>query len=187
MKYVYLDLETTGLSPDYSYILEIAAIYMVDGKESGCFHTYVNIGRSIPENITQLTGITNEMIQYSDSEDGCLHNFIDWCIGCIGLNNIDAFIGHNCNFDKRFLISRCKYHVISEPFNNGIWIDTMEQAKRLSKLGLIDAGRTPTGRPCVKQENLAKFFNIEYDAHTAIEDVKALIKIHSAMCALEGK
>ena len=56
--YIVFDLETTGLSPAYSEIIEIGAVKIIDGKIEDIFQTYVKNTSPIPEKITALTGIT---------------------------------------------------------------------------------------------------------------------------------
>ena len=58
-RYVVLDLETTGLDPQYDDIIEVAAIRIVDGAIEDSFSSLVNPGYSIDEFIAELTGITD--------------------------------------------------------------------------------------------------------------------------------
>lgn len=55
---VVLDTETTGLNPSSCSLLEIAAIRMRGCETVGTFQTFVDPGRAIPAEITELTGIT---------------------------------------------------------------------------------------------------------------------------------
>ena len=59
---VSLDLETTGLDRNNDSIVEIGAVKLVKESIVDEFQTLVNPGRMIPSFITQLTGITNEMV-----------------------------------------------------------------------------------------------------------------------------
>lgn len=56
-------------------------------------------------------------------------------------------------------------------------IDTLAMARALNKNGKISTENC-------KQPTLAIFFHIEYEAHSAINDVEALIKIYQKMIAL---
>lgn len=61
--YAIIDIETTGGSARNEKITEVA-IYLHDGEKiTGEFVTLVNPERSIPYFITNLTGITNEMVE----------------------------------------------------------------------------------------------------------------------------
>ena len=55
--YIALDLETTGLNPKQDKIIEIGAVRVENGQETGRFHTMLNPHRELEERITELTGI----------------------------------------------------------------------------------------------------------------------------------
>lgn len=60
--FVVFDLETTGLSRYYSEIIQIAAIKVVDGKVVGEYDRLIKPKKPIPEEITNINQITNEMV-----------------------------------------------------------------------------------------------------------------------------
>ena len=57
------DLETTGLSPINNEITEIGAVKVIDGKISDTFEMLVKPKQKISQKITDITGITNEMVK----------------------------------------------------------------------------------------------------------------------------
>ena len=61
--YVALDLETTGLSPKNDRILEIGAVKIEEGRETGRIATLIDPQMKIPERITALTGISQKMVK----------------------------------------------------------------------------------------------------------------------------
>ena len=61
--YAIIDIETTGGSPSYSKITEIAIILHDGEKVIEEFSTLINPECSIPYQITQLTGISNDMVR----------------------------------------------------------------------------------------------------------------------------
>ena len=62
---VAIDIETTGLSPEQDAIIEIGAVRFNGHRIEGEWSTLVNPGRVILPFITQLTGISNEMVRNS--------------------------------------------------------------------------------------------------------------------------
>ena len=61
--YIALDLETTGLSPKSDRILEIGAARVLNGVVEARYSTLINPRMEIPAKITELTGITQEMVK----------------------------------------------------------------------------------------------------------------------------
>jgi DNA polymerase-3 subunit epsilon/ATP-dependent DNA helicase DinG len=93
---VALDIETTGLDPHSDAIIEIGAVRFSGSRVEGEWTTLVNPGRPISNFITQLTGITNEMVRNAPPLKAVLHELVDF----VG----DApVLGHNVRFDLSFL------------------------------------------------------------------------------------
>lgn len=175
MKLIFADIETTGFSREWDYIIEVAAIVVddLDFVEISRFHEYIKPGKKLPAKITEITGITEMMLEGKRAEEDVLLDFFVW----VKDQEADYIVGHNyAAFDGQFFDTKAtKYGVpkIDLPI-----IDTYKVAREKK----IDTGvRTPTGRMGYKQENLASLYGIEYDAHSAIEDVQALIKIYARM------
>ena len=97
-EYVALDLETTGLDSNRDTIIEIGAVKFQGEGEIDIFRTFVNPGRTIPEFVQRLTGITPRQVQRAPSFPmvaGELGDFI----------GAAPVIGHNIAFDLGFLAS----------------------------------------------------------------------------------
>lgn len=170
MKVVYLDLETTGFSRQWDYIIEIAAI-LYDMKKDIIvdeFHEYIKPGKTIPAKITELTGITNAQVRFARTEYEVLMSLQEW----LHVNKPDKVIGHNYkSFDGSFLKTKCENYRIPQ-FQFKEEIDTLTIARKVLPKPIVENH---------KQTTLAKHFGIEYTAHSAIEDVKALIQIHKKL------
>lgn len=59
--YIAVDVETTGLNPARDRLLEIGAARILNGKVEETYQTFIDAGVEVPERITELTGITDEM------------------------------------------------------------------------------------------------------------------------------
>lgn len=94
--YIALDLETTGLNPKQDRIIEIGAVRVEHGRETGRFHTLLDPHRTLEERITKLTGITEDMLKDAPDLVDILEEFLDFC-GELPL------LGHRIIFDYSFV------------------------------------------------------------------------------------
>jgi DNA polymerase III epsilon subunit family exonuclease len=175
-KILFLDIETTGFSRDWDEIIEVAAILIDEatGKDIDSFHEYIKPHRNITPKITELTRITNAKVANCRSESSVLMDFSEW----MTLSKPDIVVGHNCKaFDLNFIQARCNKLSISWNAPTNI-VDTLTLARQMNKAGLISTENN-------KQPTLAAYYGIQYEAHSAIEDVKALIKIYNKMTNTE--
>jgi ATP-dependent DNA helicase DinG len=93
---VAIDIETTGLDSNKDAIIEIGAVRFKDHRIEDEFSTLINPGKHIPEFITQLTGISDEMVRQAPR----LLDVIEELEAFVG----DAIVlGHNVRFDLGFL------------------------------------------------------------------------------------
>jgi ATP-dependent DNA helicase DinG len=93
---VALDIETTGLDPTSDAILEIGATRFNGHRVEAEWSTLVNPNRPIPAFITQLTGITNDMVRSAPPIRAVLGDLIAF----VGDSPV---LGHNVRFDLSFL------------------------------------------------------------------------------------
>lgn len=93
---VAIDIETTGLDPARDAITEIGAVRFNGKRVDEEWSALVNPGRSIPPEITQLTGITNEMVRTAPPISQVIPELKKF------VGN-DPVIGHNVRFDLGFL------------------------------------------------------------------------------------
>lgn len=94
--YVAFDLETTGLRPKYDKILEIGAVKVVCGEVTETYETFVDCGAEIPERITELTGITQKMVEGSPDTREAMEGFLEFA-------GDSVLLGHNVLFDYSFM------------------------------------------------------------------------------------
>lgn len=96
MKYAIIDIETTGLSPGNEKITEIA-VFIHDGMQIvDEFSTLIHPERKIPYRITQLTGITNQMVEPAPK-------FYEVAKKIVEITSDAIFVGHNVKFDYGFV------------------------------------------------------------------------------------
>lgn len=174
-EFISFDLETTGLLNDESRIIEIGAVRMKkvqDGiyKEVDCFSQLVNPGKDVQGNqiyisqfITNLTGISNEMVKNEPVESECVKAFLDWC----GEDVVMA--GQNiAKFDIPFVKRAAKR--AGTKWKPQSYIDSLIIADnlRLKQRGLVKDHKQPT---------LARWLGFTYNAHRAVDDCRACARI----------
>ncbi len=122
--YTVIDLETTGCSSLYDSILEVSAIRVRNGETVASIQSFVNEESPVVfDYITELTGITQDMIDTAPDIESVLPRFVKF-IGD------DIVVGHNVGFDINFLYDRCM-DLLSEPFRND-YVDTLRLSRRLN-------------------------------------------------------
>lgn len=160
-EFCVLDLETTGLSHITENITEIGVLKIKDGKVIDKFECFVNPEKPIPVNITQITGITDDMVKDAETIEKIIPKLIDF----IGDS---VLVAHNAQFDIGFL----KHNFEKNGYKlENTYIDTV----RLAKMIFPDFKKYKLG---IIAENL----NIKVDiAHRALDDVKTLVGIFNIM------
>ena len=157
-RYVVLDIETTGLNHKKDMITEIAAIKVEDQKIIDKYQALVNPEMPIPENVKELTGITNDMVNKKPIIKKVLPEF----------NNFledDVFVAHNVRFDHSFLDYNSRKY-LEKPIKNKT-LCTVKLAKKIF----------PDIASC-RLESLCNYFEIENkQAHRAMSDVLATNKL----------
>lgn len=145
-----LDFETTGCSHRYSEVIQVGAIKYRNGKEIGRFNEFVRPSTTIPENITRLTGITNQMVQYARPTREVFYEFSKFLRG-------ETLVAHNASFDMKFLLTYFhKFQIDHEKFKV---IDTVPLARRYL-----------TQLPNHKLETIKHFLEINISSHQSIND-----------------
>ncbi len=94
--FVVIDIETTGLSPEYDEICELAAVKMRNFVPKENFHTLVKPKKGIPAQLTKIHGITNEMVNNAPYIEDVLPKFLEF------IGN-DTIVAHNADFDLSFI------------------------------------------------------------------------------------
>lgn len=100
MRQIFLDTETTGLSPEQGHrIIEVAAIETVNRRPTGNhFHQYINPERDIDQGAQEVHGITLDFLQEKPVFSAIANDFIEF------VRDAELII-HNAAFDVGFLNS----------------------------------------------------------------------------------
>ncbi|MBQ8749830.1 MAG: hypothetical protein IJZ29_05125 [Clostridia bacterium] len=165
--YVVFDLETTGLDYSKNEIIEIGAVKVRNGKIIEVFNTFCKPSQSISSFITELTGISDDMVAFAPKFEDIVGDFFKF-------TRNSTLVAHNSDFDTLFL----DYHAgkFMYKFDNPV-IDTLVMSRRLL-----------SGMKNHKLATIAKHFNIPLDhAHRALYDTIATAKCFIELCKLEYK
>ena len=173
---LFLDIETTGFSSQWCSILEIAAEILDENQHCvSRFHEFIRPEKGIPANISELTGITMADVADCRCERDVLRDFHEWTCA----HEYTKIVGHNCkSFDLRFIRDRCAHYYMNWSTEGIEIVDTLALARQYKKAGKLDV-------PNMQQVTIAAHFGIEYEAHTAIEDIHALEQIYQNFMKLE--
>ena len=169
--YVVFDTETTGFNAGGGdQMIEIGAVKIQNGEIIDRFDELINPERHIPDKITELTLITDDMVKDCDNEENVTKRFLDW-VGDLPM------VAHNAKFDISFLSMAMKKYNLGE-FKNTV-IDTLELSRTL------DQGYARHGlSQLVKRYNVpwdeSAHHRADYDAEgTALVFHKMLQKLNS--------
>ncbi len=160
-EYCVFDIETTGLSPFYHHITEIGAVILKDGEIIDRFQTFVDPQEPIPENIVELTGITDAMVAGAPKKGEAVRSFLSFAKDRI-------LVAHNANFDVGFIRKVADDFAI--PFTS-TYLDTVAMSRYVNP----DLKRH-------KLDTLAEYFGLgDFNHHRANEDAHMLALIFHRM------
>lgn len=164
--YAVVDIETTGGMAKRDKITEIAII-VTDGKKViKTFDSLVNPQRSIPPEITRITGITNEMVKNAPKFFEIAKEIVEYTEGTI-------FVAHNVNFDYSFI--REEFGALGYTFTK----------KQLCTVKL--SRKAFPGLRSYALGNLIAHFGIQVNArHRAFDDAYATTDLFSRILSVES-
>jgi DNA polymerase III epsilon subunit family exonuclease len=172
--FAVLDLETSGGSPRLGAgITEIGVVKVKGGEVIATFQSFVDPGHSLPHFITELTGITDEMLISAPFIDEILRTLFEF----LGSPDETVVVAHNSPFDLSFLKAAALTHEIDWPEYQTV--DTARLARAvLDRDEVINC----------KLSTLAQFFGAETSPnHRALDDAKATVDVlHGLIERLAG-
>lgn len=155
--YTVVDLEMTGLAVKLDRIIEIGAVRVRGGEVEDTYAMLVDPGIPIPQRVTELTGITDEMAAKGEDMDKAVQGLIDF-IGD------DVLVGQNIGFDYSFIKQWAVNHKLSLSMSA---YDTLKLARRY----------LPADMP-KKLESLCRYFDIKREnAHRALDDAAETMQV----------
>jgi DNA polymerase III epsilon subunit family exonuclease len=172
--FAVLDLETSGGSPRLGAgITEIGVVKVKGGEVLGTFQSFVDPGHSLPVFITQLTGISDEMLISAPFIDEILPTLFEF----LGSAEDTVVVAHNSPFDLSFLKAASKTHEVEWP--DYLTVDTARLARAvLDRDEVINC----------KLSTLAEFFGASTSPnHRALDDALATVDVlHGLIERLAG-
>ncbi|MBP3608832.1 MAG: 3'-5' exoribonuclease [Lachnospiraceae bacterium] len=157
---IAIDVETTGISPEKERMIEIGAFRPETGE---IFRTLIHPGRPLPEKITELTGITDEMLVGAPEEKEAIGALLEF------LHGDTVLLGHNICFDHSFLVQAIRRCGFEEPEFAGI--DTLKISRVLCP-----------ELPNKKLETMVAHFGLTNErAHRAFEDARVTAELYQCL------
>ena len=161
LAFTVVDVETTGWSPDEAGITEVGAVLLCRGEVVAEFSSLVNPGTPVPESITELTGISDQMLAVAPPVAAVLPGLLAFAKGSV-------LAAHNAPFDLGFLTAACAGAGLFWPGFEVL--DTVRLARHLMA--------TPDEVPDCKLRTLADYFGTPVQpSHRALADAKATASV----------
>lgn len=162
--FVVIDLETTGGAPHLGAgITEIGAVKIRAGEVLGEFKTFIDPQHPVPAYITELTGITDEMVFKSPTISEVFPSLLEF----LGSDSETVLVAQNAPFDLSFLTFAARAHDFEWP--KYPVLDTAIIARKVLSKDEV---------PNCKLGTLAQFFGTETTPnHRALDDARATVDV----------
>ena len=166
---IFLDVETTGLDADEAEIIELGMIAFEYSNEDGRIFNIIDEfdefeepkKGEIPQKITDITSITNDMVKGKSINNEKVNKFISDAV---------IVIAHNANFDRQFVEKRFPV------FKDISW-----------GCSINDVSWKENGLKARNLEYLAYIYGYYYDAHRASYDCRASVHLLSQKLPISGE
>lgn len=162
--FVVLDLETTGGAPHLGAgITEIGAVKVRGGEVLAEFKTFIDPQHPVPAYITDLTGITDDMVFQSPTIAQIFPSLLEF----LGAESETVLVAQNAPFDFSFLTFSARAHGFTWP--KFPVLDTAIIARKVLSRDEV---------PNCKLGTLAEFFGTSTTPnHRALDDARATVDV----------
>lgn len=150
--YVVFDTETTGLKDQFDKIIEIGALKIINNEIVEEYDVLINPEIPIPEIITNITGITDDMVKNERLIQDVLPEFMEF-IGDLPV------IAHNAPFDLGFINTNLIRNQMNAMKND------VQDTVELAHIYIPKAYN-------YKLETLKRYFHLDFGSHRSVEDCK---------------
>lgn len=155
---IVVDVETTGLCARNDEIIEIAAVKIKNSKIIDTYSALVKPKKPVPQRITALTSITQQMVDSADDLQKVMEGFNRFSKDC------NVLCTHNTSFDSAFIdkaLRECGYE------ERYMYLDSLHLSRRVY-----------TQLKTYKLKSVTKLLNIDIGhAHRALDDAVATAKV----------
>ncbi len=165
--YCVLDLETTGFSAKTEKITEVGIMKVKNGEVIDKFSCFVNPQKHIPQRVTEVTNITDDMVKNAETIEQVFPKILEFIKDSV-------LVAHNAPFDMGFLKQNAKNLGYEFDYT---YLDTLSLAKDL----FPDYKKYKLGKIA---ENLGIKVEI---AHRALDDVDTTVKVFNVMLEMLEK
>ena len=160
--YTVIDIETSSINVKEAEVIELAAVRVRNGDIVDTYSTFIQPTRPVSPKITEITGITNEMLIDAPKIEEKMPEFLEF------IGN-DIILGHNIvSYDSTILYDVCE-KLNLQSFNNDM-LDTLYYSRYCD-----------IKVPNHKLTTLTDYFNIEHEAHRALGDCIANFKCYEKL------
>lgn len=172
-KIIYVDTETSGLHPSTAVVLEVAGVYVVDGREVDYFQALCNPGEEVLANpaidvALEINKITREELREAMPTEHVAESFKRFLVRC-GLRSGALLSAFNNQFDKKFLA------VLPWTLDDSLWGPCI--------MLMAAEAMDPYRKKWPRLKAAAEHFSLEWDgtAHRALADARMAARVHQAI------
>lgn len=189
MKILWIDTETTGVNSFRDKIIEIGAVYKDTGSnETEEFHRYIKYPE-YPDNFqeaVEVHGLSPEVLEEKGVENKTAYDefvsFMDSKVKKFDKGDKCIVGGYNVKFDIDFF--RKFFYANGNRYYGSYFYPMPLEVSAFVMEAVLNGWIPPL--KSYRLSTVADHFNLKFEAHSAIEDIKITEKIYQIMVKLRG-